>query len=88
MPDIQGGLVHMVKKGRCGNCGKDREAHAGESCLFDFTTYREENVNDHMDCTCESVIEEDTADIVEGKAMLKLTSKKPLSFIPIQVFVV
>ena len=84
MPDIQPGLVHTINKDRCGNCGMLRSAHVEDACLFDFTSFREESVNDHLNCTCETVSE--LADPVIGKdGTLSVNGlihpKKPLSYI-------
>jgi hypothetical protein len=59
MHDIQKDLVHTILKGQCANCRKPKEAHVNGACLFDFTEYREETVNDHLNCSCERVITED-----------------------------
>jgi hypothetical protein len=57
MPDIQAGLVHIIKKERCGNCGLLQATHANGECLFDSTQFREESASDHLDCECETVTE-------------------------------
>jgi len=80
MPDIQKDLVHTVDPSRCGNCKQPVAAHVDGICLFDSTTFRAENVNDHEDCICERIIEEDPTDVKGGKVMLKITDKKPLSY--------
>jgi hypothetical protein len=57
MPDIERGLVHTVYKDRCVNCKLPRAAHLNGACMFDFTQFREETLDDHLDCTCETVSE-------------------------------
>jgi hypothetical protein len=82
MHSIQKDLVHTVEKGRCGNCRKPKEAHVDGACLFDFTQYREETVNDHLDCSCERVIEEDNT-VTDGDKVhvdMKIRVKKTIQY--------
>jgi hypothetical protein len=57
MPDIEKGLVHTVVKDHCVNCKLPKAAHLDGACMFDVTQFQEETVNDHLDCTCETVSE-------------------------------
>lgn len=81
MSDIQTGLVHTIKRGACFNCKHPKEAHMDGACLFDFTQYREETMNDHEDCACERVIEEPIPDAV-GTVTVNMATKlrKPIQW--------
>ena len=91
MHEIQKDLVHVVKKDRCGNCRQVKAVHTADgACLFDFTMFREENVNDHLDCTCERVVEEGNTTVTpDGKVTVDMTvqDKRLLEFITMSFLV-